>query len=82
MLDRQKRYGGEEGRCSRAARSVVVLVAEFDLVTMRLLDANAGPVGLHLFGDDHRQAGADAGSHLYFQEKGCGAAAKLLRYAT
>ena len=31
---------------------------------MRLLDANARPVGLHLFGNDHRQAGADAGSHL------------------
>ena len=31
---------------------------------MRLLDANARPVGIHFFGNDQRQAGADAGSHL------------------
>jgi hypothetical protein len=49
---------------TRAARSIGVLIAEFDLVAMRLLDANARPVGLHFLGNDHRQAGADAGSHL------------------
>ena len=48
----------------RAARSVGILVAELGLVAMRLLDPNARPVGFHLFGDDHRQAGADTGSHL------------------
>lgn len=49
---------------TRAARSVGVLVAEFGFVAVRLLDANPRPVGLHLLGDDHRQAGADAGPHL------------------
>src|SRR6185295_13472825 len=48
----------------RAARSVGILVAELDLVAVRLLDANARPVGLHFFSNDHWQAGADAGSHL------------------
>ncbi len=48
----------------RAARSVGVLVAEFDFVAMRLLDSDARPVGFHFFRDDQGQAGADAGSHL------------------
>ncbi len=48
----------------RAARSVGILVAEFDFVAMGLLHLHARPVGFHLLGDDHRQAGADAGSHF------------------
>ena len=48
----------------RAARSIGILVAEFDLVAMRLLDADARPVGFHFLGNDHRQAGANAGSHF------------------
>ena len=48
----------------RAARAVGILVAELDLVAMRLLDADALPVGLQFFGDDQGQAGAHAGSHL------------------
>ncbi|MCP1845158.1 hypothetical protein J2R78_008125 [Bradyrhizobium sp. USDA 4538] len=31
---------------------------------MRLLDADARPVGSHFFGYDQRQAGSDARSHL------------------
>ncbi|KNX69168.1 hypothetical protein KO15_14605, partial [Listeria monocytogenes] len=48
----------------RRARAVGVLVAELDLVAMRLLDMDARPVGLHLLGYDQGQAGADAGAHL------------------
>ena len=49
---------------AHAARAVGVLVAVFLLVARRLHDAHARPVGLHLVGDDHRQAGAHAGAHL------------------
>ena len=49
---------------SRAARTVGVLVAEFDFVAMGLLDMNPRPVGFHFVGDDHRKAGADAGAHF------------------
>ena len=48
----------------RAARSVGILIAVFDLVAVRLLHLHARPVGLHLLGDDQRQAGADAGAHF------------------
>ncbi len=48
----------------RAARAVGILVAVFDLVAGRLLDPDARPVGFHLLGDDQRQAGPHAGSHL------------------
>lgn len=48
----------------RAARAVGILVAELDLVAMRLLDADSLPVGFKFFGDDQRQAGAHPGSHL------------------
>ena len=47
-----------------AARSISVLVAISDFVAMRLLDANARPIGFHLFGDDQWQAGANASAHL------------------
>src|SRR6516162_5045007 len=47
-----------------AARSISVLVAISDLVTIGLLDANARPIGFHLLGDDQWQAGADASAHL------------------
>ncbi len=49
---------------ARAARPVGILVAELGLVAMRLLHLNPRPVGLHLFGNDHRQAGAHARSHF------------------
>ena len=49
---------------AHAARSVGVLVAVFLLVARRLGDAHARPVGLHLVGDHHRQAGPHAGAHL------------------
>ena len=47
-----------------AARSVGILVAVSDFVAMGLLDADARPVGFHLFGYDQWQAGSDACSHL------------------
>src|SRR6516162_3635538 len=47
-----------------AARSISVLVAISDLVTIGLLDANARPIGFHLLGGDQWQAGADASAHL------------------
>ncbi len=49
---------------AQAARAVGVLVAVFLLVAGRLLDMDAGPVGLELVGHHHRQAGARAGAHL------------------
>ena len=49
---------------SRAARAVGVLVAELLLVTGRLRDTDALPVGLELVGDDHRHARPDALAHL------------------
>ena len=45
------------------ARAVGVLRAVLG-VADRLEDPDARPVGVELFGEDHRQAGADAGSHL------------------
>ena len=48
----------------RAARSVGILVAEFDLVAGRLRDLYASPVGFHFLGDNQRQAGPDARSHF------------------
>ena len=48
----------------RAARAVGVLVAVFDFVAMGLLHLHAIPVGFHFLGDDQRQAGAHARSHL------------------
>ena len=45
------------------ARAVGVLRAVLG-VADRLEDPDAGPVGVELFGKHHRQAGADAGSHL------------------
>ncbi len=49
---------------SRAARSVGILIAVFDLVAMRLRHFHARPVGLHFLGHDQRQAGSDTRSHL------------------
>ena len=49
---------------AQAARAVGVLIAVFLLVTRRLHDAHARPIGFQLVGDDHRQAGARAGAHL------------------
>jgi hypothetical protein len=47
-----------------AAGAVGVLVAVFLLVARGLLDVHPRPIGLHLVGDDHRQAGAHARPHL------------------
>ena len=47
-----------------AARSVGVLVAVSRFVARRLQDFDARPVGLHLVGHDHRQAGARPRTHL------------------
>jgi len=49
---------------TQAARAVGVLVAEGRLVTPRLNHLDAGPVGLQLVGDDHRNAGAHTLTHL------------------
>ena len=49
---------------AHAARAVGVLVAVLGLVAGRLDDLHPAPVGLHLVGDHHRQAGARAGTHL------------------
>ena len=50
---------------ARAARAVGVLVAVGLLVTRRLHHVHAGPVGAHLVGKHHRQAGARrARAHL------------------
>ena len=48
----------------RAARSVGILIAIFDLVAVRLRHLHARPVGLHFLGHDQRQAGPYAGSHF------------------
>src|SRR5712671_6128685 len=47
-----------------AARSVGILIAEFDLVSVRLRHLYPRPLGLHFLGDDQRQAGPDTGSHF------------------
>ena len=49
---------------AHAARAVGVLVAVLRLIARRLDDLHARPVGLHLVGDHHRQAGPRAGAHL------------------
>ncbi len=48
----------------RAARSIGILIAEFDLVSGRLRDLYARPIGFHFLGDNQRQAGPDTGSHF------------------
>ena len=47
-----------------ASRAVGVLIAELGLVAVGLLDMHTRPVRLHLVGDDHRQAGANARPHF------------------
>ncbi len=47
-----------------AARSIGILIAELDLVAMRLRDLDARPVGFHFLGDDQRQTGAHTRSHF------------------
>jgi hypothetical protein len=50
---------------ARRARAVGVLVAVFDFITLRLPDADLGPVSVELVGDHHRQRGAGcARAHL------------------
>src|ERR1700716_1035168 len=48
----------------RAARSIGILIAEFDLVSGRLLHLHARPIGLHFLSHNQRQAGPDTRSHF------------------
>ena len=52
-------FVGVEGQCVDDAGDVVV-----DAVHGRRLDAHAGPVGVQLFGQQHRQAGVHALAHF------------------
>ncbi len=47
-----------------AARSVGILIAEFDFVAVRLLHFHARPIGFHFLGHDQRQAGPHPRSHF------------------
>ena len=51
-------------KVTNAARAIRVLIAVLLLIAGRLRDFDLGPIGFHLVGHHHGQAGAGTGSHF------------------